>query len=284
MPSTPPKSSPVIKDRWNLELAYHPRVGEKESANKIPRRSALYFLPGQEWRVLDSEAGGAVAVERALGGGSIVLISESFPLSNQGLREARNADLIARMIGPARVIDFDENHFGVADTGSVGTLLRKYGLEGGEVVLIVAAALFMWRSGSSFLPQRESAPEQAVAGRDAQEGLTSLLRRSVPEADLLDTCYAEWSRTAPPARKAAAVETAIKSNKGRNAAEIYREASRALTAPRPSQTAPRPPPSDPRQPPSGSRQPQTDVRTPQTEPRPQGSGRESRASATKEKK
>ena len=136
--------------------------------------------------------------------------------------------MIARTIGGARRVEFDENHFGVSDTGSVGVLLRKYGLEGGVAVLLVAAALFMWRSASSFLPFQERPREEAVAGRDAQQGLTALLRRSVPEAELLDACYAEWMRTAPAARKAAAVEAAIAHGRGRSVAEIYRAACEAL--------------------------------------------------------
>jgi hypothetical protein len=231
MPSTAPSSSPVLKDRWHIGLRYRKR-GEvtqpKEVGETLPRQSALYFEPGAEWRVLETAFGDPAAVERALGGGTIVLVADSFPLSNEGLRESRNAELIASMVGKARRVAFDENHFGVADTGSVGTLLRKYGLEGGVAALIVAAALFMWRSGSSFLPTRERAAEEAVAGRDAQEGLTSLLRRSVPESDLLNVCFAEWSRTAPAARKAAAVEAAITARKGRDVAEIYRAACFAL--------------------------------------------------------
>jgi hypothetical protein len=226
-PTKPPSPSPVLKDRWNIRLLYHKAEDGKTDAGE-GQRSALYFEPGAEWHVLETGSGEPVAVERALGGGSIVLIADSVPLSNQGLREFRDTDLIARMIGGARRVEFDENHFGVSDTGSVGVLLRKYGLEGGVAVLLAAAALFMWRSASSFLPLRERAREEAVAGRDAQEGLTALLRRSVPEADLLAACYSEWSRTAPSARKAAAVEIAIAGAKGQGVTEIYRAACGAL--------------------------------------------------------
>jgi hypothetical protein len=234
MPAKAPSSSPVLKDRWNLRLAYRKREGQAEDVrDNLPRQSALYFEPGPEWRILDLEDGAAVTVERNLGAGSIVLMADSFPLSNEGLREFRDTKMIVNMIGGAQRIAFDENHFGVSDTGSVGTLLRKYGLTGGVAVLIVVAALFMWRSASSFLPMRDRAREEAVAGRDAQEGLAALLRRSVPEKELLDTCYAEWNRTSPPARKAAAVEMAIVAGKNRagksqDVAEIYRAATYAL--------------------------------------------------------
>jgi hypothetical protein len=228
-PSRPLSSSPVLKDRWNIRLSYRKPAAASGSVRELlPRESALFFEPGAEWKILATGYGAPVMVERPLGHGSIVLIADSFPLSNEGLRESRNSEMIARMIGGARSVAFDENHFGVSDTGSVGVLLRKYGLEGGVAVLLLAAALFMWRSASSFLPLRERPREAAVAGRDAQEGLTSLLRRSVPEPELLDACFAEWSRTAPAARKAAAVEAAIAGGKGRDVAVIYRAACRAL--------------------------------------------------------
>jgi hypothetical protein len=229
MPSKLPTSSPVLKDRWNIGLAYrNPHREPPAKFDTLPRRSALYFVPGAEWKILETDDNAPVAVERAVAGGSIELIADSFPLSNEGLRESRNTQMIAGMIGSARGVAFDENHFGVSDTGSVGVLLRKYGLEGGVAALLAAAALFMWRSASSFLPLRQQAREVAVAGRDAQEGLTALLRRSVPETELLDACYAEWSRTKPAARKAAAVEEAIAASRGRGVAEIYRAASQAL--------------------------------------------------------
>jgi len=232
MPEKARPSSPVLKERWDIEFVYRPPPGEavvpREAGEGLPRRSALYFNAGPEWRVLDSEYYRPVTVERKIGAGSVVLMADTFPLSNEGLRESRDTKMIVDMLGGQRRVVFDENHFGVADTGSVGTLLRKYGLTGGIAVLIVAAGLFMWRSASSFLPMRERAREEAVAGRDAQEGLTALLRRSVPEKDLLDTCYAEWHRTAPPVRKAAVVEAAIAGNKGREVAEIYRSACSAL--------------------------------------------------------
>jgi hypothetical protein len=232
MPAKERTPSPVLKQRWDIEFVYRTPPGEaeapREAGDGLPRRSALYFNAGPEWKVLDSEYYRPVTVERKVGAGSVVLMADTFPLSNEGLRESRDTKMIVNMLGGQRRVVFDENHFGVADTGSVGTLLRKYGLTGGIAVLIVAAALFMWRNATSFLPMRERAREEAVAGRDAQEGLTALLRRSVPEKDLLDTCYAEWQRTSPPARKAAVVEAAIRAGKGRDVAEVYCGAASAL--------------------------------------------------------
>ena len=117
---------------------------------------------------------------------------------------------------------FDENHFGVIETGSVTTLMRKYHLEGAVAVLAVAAALFLWRSASSFLPPRETREVEAVAGRDSMDGMTALLYRGVPEKNLLNTCFAEWSKSAPREPRAAAVEDQIRVRQ--NVVEVYRAA------------------------------------------------------------
>ncbi len=172
-----------VESRWHIGFVYrnlHVEPGE------IPRESALELKPGVEWTKL-----GAGAFERKLGKGSVVLISESYPLSNEGLREERNAGLIVKLAGPAQEVIFDENHFGVVESGSITKLMRKYHLEGALALLALVAALFLWRSASSLLPSRAPGAEQAVAGRDSLDGMVALLRRGIPERDLVRVCYGE---------------------------------------------------------------------------------------------
>ncbi len=138
---------------------------------------------------------------------------------------------IARLIGSAHKVAFDEYHFGVAESGSVVELMRKYRLEGALAILLIVVVLFVWHSASSFLPPRESPRDRAITGRDSQEGLTALLRRNVPEPDLLDACYREWSRSAPSARQAELVEAAITRTKGQTPVDVYRAACTAANRP-----------------------------------------------------
>jgi hypothetical protein len=188
----------------------------------MPRQSALYFVPASEWTALAQRDGLATAVEHPLGKGSIVLVADSYPLSNEGLRESRDAAFIARLAGPARRIIFDENHFGVVETGSVTTLMRRYHLEGAVAMLALVAALFLWRSASSFLPPREAQASGVVTGRDSIEGLSSLLRRGIPEKDLFEACFAEWAKSRPgvPLPRSLAKDDPVKA---------YRAACRLLT-------------------------------------------------------
>jgi len=172
-----------VESRWHIRFTYKPLHVEH---GEIPKESALELKPGEEWtRLADG------AFERKLGNGSVALVSESYPLSNEGLREERNARLIAKLAGAANEVVFDENHFGVVETGSITKLMRKYNLEGALAVLALVAGLFLWRSASSLLPSRAPGAEQAVTGRDSLNGMVALLRRGIAEKDLLRVCYGE---------------------------------------------------------------------------------------------
>jgi hypothetical protein len=211
-----------VEQRWNLKLRYAESRDSDNSA--IPSETALSFEAGPEWRVIDSHG----TVERTFAKGSIVLVADTFALSNQGLRDSRDAKFVAALIGASTRVVFDENHFGVVETGSVTKLMHKYGLEGAVAMLALAAALFLWRSATSFLPPRAIAANSAVEGRDSMAGMTSLLHRGVKQKDLIETCFAEWSRSAPRDSLASRVEEEIRKFK-ENPVEAYRAASNALT-------------------------------------------------------
>ena len=220
-PESQHRDKPAIAERWHVEMKYGPSELARESG--MPRETSLYFEAGPAWRAVGTHR----AIERDFGRGSIVLVADSFPLSNEGLRDARDASFIAALTGPANRIVFDENHFGVTETGSVTTLMRKYHLEGAVAVLALAAMLFLWRSASSFLPPRSVCEAEGVAGRDAIDGMTALLVRGVPEKNLLETCFFEWSKSAPRDARATLVEDQIRGRRG--AVEGYRAACAVLS-------------------------------------------------------
>jgi hypothetical protein len=205
---------------WNLKLRYYKDSGADSSA--VPRESTLYFEAGPQWRQGDG------FIERPFGAGTIVLVAQTFALSNEGLREARDAAFISGLIGPARRIVFDENHFGVVEAGSVAKLMRKYHLEGAVAVLAAVLLMFLWRSASSFLPPRRAAATDAIAGRDSLEGMTALLHRGVAERDLISVCFAEWRRTDRDKSRAGRVEDSIRGRE-QDPAAAYRAASAALS-------------------------------------------------------
>lgn len=219
-----PEKRPV-ESLWDVNLRYD-RDGSDYTGG-IPHETALFFEVGSEWRVEDG------FVERSFGKGTVVLANDTFVLSNEGLRDSRDPEFVARLAGPATRITFDENHFGVSETGSVASLMRRYRLQGAVLILILIAVLFLWRSASSLLPPREvgdtlAFAKGAVAGRDSLEGLAALLHRGVPEKQLLDTCFAEWSKSAPRERRSDAIRAAIEKHAA-SPVDAYRAAALILT-------------------------------------------------------
>jgi hypothetical protein len=146
-----------------------------------------------------------VAIERSMGPGTIVLLTDSYLLSNEALHGPDRAPkFLSWLIGSNRKVLFDESHLGLREEPEVSTLIRKYRLYGLMAALAAWAGLYLWQQGVRFVPRPEEveAEEPPVAGRGAQEGLQSLLRRSVPPAQLMETCLAEWRPTATEAERA----------------------------------------------------------------------------------
>jgi hypothetical protein len=214
------KEARPVEARWDIHFTYKAQDADSDDT---PRKSALEFKAGPVWKPLDDGA-----LERPMGKGTVVLASDSYPLSNEGLREEHDSDLIVKLAGPATEVVFDENHFGVVETGSVVKLMRKYHLEGALAVLVLVAALFLWRSASSLLPSRAPLAEQALTGRDSLEGMTALLRRGIAEKDLVRICVEEWKKTSlndHTSHENALDETLIDH---KNVVTAYREIAKAL--------------------------------------------------------
>jgi hypothetical protein len=162
--------------------------------------SAAYFSGlGPAWRVIYECRDQPVVIERPWGNGTVVLASDSYPLSNEALHgEERHARLLAWLVGPHGTVIFDEQHHGIREEGGVAMLMVKYRLHGVVAGLVLLAALFIWQQVAPFAPKPhpQAQPEQeVVTGRGADEGLITLLRRSLPPGRLLETLITEWRRT-----------------------------------------------------------------------------------------
>ena len=221
-------SSQATNQRWDIRARYV-WVEKADRDSSIPRDSALYFSIGKEWTILESSEDGPTMVQRDLAGGTLILVADSFPLSNQGLVENRDVEAIRRLVGGTRQVVFDEHQLGVSETGSVATLIRKYRMEGALFVLSIVAALWIWRSTSTFLPPRKSACDESIAGRDVNEGMIALLHRNIAEKDLLQACWTQWKRSATQDARMERVRSEIEGvasdmpNRYRAACRILRE-------------------------------------------------------------
>jgi hypothetical protein len=201
----------------------------------IPWHSALQFSNSGPWKVLYAVDKQPVIIERQFGKGSIVLCSDTFFLSNEGLSNDPPARLLDALFPSPSTIIFDEEHLGVTETLNVAMLVRRMRFEGVVIALVVIAALFVWKQSSSLLPRRErGADDHEVKGSDANEGFITLLHRSVPPGNLLDACVGAWVRARGRlvrAEERAHIDAVLRSHRDRSvkdAASAYRTIAEAL--------------------------------------------------------
>ena len=164
---------------------------------EISWHSLMYFEGlDAAWHTIYSCKDKPVIIERSIGRGSLVLVADSYPISNEALSKERAPLLLSMLAGDARRVVFEETHLGIHEKPGVATLVRMYRLHGIVIALLVVAGLFVWRNAVSFVPPAGEHPSMRdiVSGRDAASGFVSLLKRNVPPRELLRPCLAEWKR------------------------------------------------------------------------------------------
>jgi hypothetical protein len=209
-----------LDKRWHVKLGY-----DKE-------KKWLYFTAAPDWRILDREGPKILAIERDFQKGSIVLFSESRDFSNQSMVKLDRLAQVSAAIGPKKRIVFDEQHFGMAESGTVVGLARRFRLTGLAFGLALCAALFIWKNAASFPPPADAPRAETLSSRTSISGLNTLLRRHVKPADLAATCWNEWlasnRRNLSPERQARA--EAILRDRGRQPLSAVREIQTVLHA------------------------------------------------------
>ena len=198
-PARQTPGQPPLGKRWNVRLKVDPR----EDAGH-----PLYIERAEGWKVLDQAAEKILAVERDFGKGSIVLMAESWDFTNASVVELDRLKPVSARLGPFRHILFDENHLGVAESGSIVGMARQFRLMGLALGLALCAGIFIWKNGSSFPPAARVRRVPGFSGRTSQEGLLTLLKRHIAPAELAAVCWREWlsangRRTTPELRRQA---------------------------------------------------------------------------------
>ena len=190
--SKPREDQPPIEARLGIHLE---KPAKKNGPANVVRETGFTLeLIDPAWSCLLSTEEGCLAAERPLGKGSLVLLTKPYLLSNEGLSKERDSVLITKILGEqSKEIIFDEANLGLEESGSLMGLLRRYRLAPALGVLLALAGLFIWRGSSSLAPAHEAAPN-TLEGRGSVAGLTNLLRRSIPEKQLIAVCVAEWKK------------------------------------------------------------------------------------------
>jgi hypothetical protein len=191
----------VFAKKWPL------RLGSDADRGRVHR---LYFTETGDWTATDRIGRKILAVEKPFGKGAIAIWAESDDFANQSTASMDRFETVTRAIGAANDVVFDEQHFGMRESGTVIGLARRFRLTGFALGLGLCAALMLWRAGSPF-PPLDPPPAERHSGRTAHAGLVSLLRRNIPQTEVAGLCWQEWlsshSRQIAPERagRAAAV-------------------------------------------------------------------------------
>ena len=133
----------ALSKSWGLPLATDQRNRHSHE---------LYFPEARDWTVIDRAGPKILAVEKPFGKGAIAIWSESDDFSNESTAAGDRFDTITKALGANRRIVFDERHFGIAETGSVMALARRFRLTGMALGLGLCAVLLLWRNAFGFPP------------------------------------------------------------------------------------------------------------------------------------
>jgi hypothetical protein len=177
-----------------------------------------------EWKSVAILNGQNVIVERVFGFGSIVLLSDTYPLSNEALATDRQTEFLIWLINDRASIVFDEIHLGIAENADIMTLARRYGLQGALISLVAVLLLFVWRCQYSLIPRRKADKDElTVSGSGSEQTFLNLLQRSVPEKDLLPVCIETWVKSAKPTATQLATAKGFQfgANESQRAVESY---------------------------------------------------------------
>lgn len=246
--------------KWGIRIGSLPLRGDDDIAFHVSERdlpipetpvtwqSTLFFKPAPsssgwaEWNevYLRRFDRGTVALimERQLGQGSLIIVSDSYFLSNEAMRMDRHPELLTWIIGPSEIVIFDESHLNVTLERGVMTLVRSLNLHYALFGLLALGLLLIWKGTSRLVPVTAESDliRTRVKGRDAAAAMTHLLRRAIPSAEVLDVCWRKWQESHPHlttsrmerAKQAEAYLMSIKTGQS-NLIRSYREIARLLS-------------------------------------------------------
>ncbi len=211
---------PEIIPRWSVpvEKSLSETAGEEaflsDAAGDRGLPDSLYWpsdlcfpVDSKEWKPIYVKDGRPVLMERQYGDGTIVLASDSFFLSNEGLSREANAPLLSWLVGKSERVFFDESLRGVRKRLGIAGLALKYRLHGLAAGLLVFAILLVWKLSSKLVPDsawlsserspfgHAGGPAFAFSAEDRERGLASLLQRKIRKKDILRACVNEWKKS-----------------------------------------------------------------------------------------
>jgi hypothetical protein len=218
-----PSSIPwrIFIRRWGAQIAPLSDISSATATSTlfglIPRWLGRNFFDRltPEWKVIAGQGGKDVIVERAFGRGSIVLLADSYPLSNEALATDRNTGFLLWLIDNRRGVLFDETHLGLTEHPGIMTLANRFGLQGTLFSFVAVLLLFIWKCQYTLLPRAKLDRNcLIVSGNSSDQAFLNLLPRAVPSRDLLKVCISTWLKTARPTVAQLAILEEFRSDTG----------------------------------------------------------------------
>ena len=178
---------------------------------RLPWYSSVVFTlsdkAAERWRTLYELDGHPVLIETRFGKGSIVLATDCYFLSNEGLAKDCRPALLAALVGTSRTVLFDETIHGISETRNTAWLMHRYRLHGLIAALALSMLLAFWRHVCPLLPRaRETAASTSLQGFRQEDGLESLLHGHLPVAHLPRHLYEAWRQSVASPDEAACRE------------------------------------------------------------------------------
>jgi uncharacterized protein DUF4350 len=176
------------------------------------------------WKVIAVQDGKNVMVERAFAHGSLVLLADSYPLSNEALATNRNTGFLLWLMDNRSGALFDETHLGLSERPGIMTLAQRYGLQGTVISIVAVLLLFIWKCQYTLVPRTRIAQDGlAVSGCSSDQAFLNLLRRNVSQKELTNVCLRTWLKTArlTPAQLARLQEFRADSGEKESVVERY---------------------------------------------------------------
>jgi hypothetical protein len=191
--------------RWGAEITplgniYSP-TADSTLFGTIPRwlgRNCFDRLTSN-WKVVAVQGDKGVIVERAFANGSIVLLADSYPLSNEALAADRNTNFLLWLIHNRGGVLFDETHLGLSERPGIMALAQRYGLQGTLISIVAVLFLFVWKCQYTPVPRTKIDHHgSTISGCSSDQAFLNLLHRAIPQQDLLEVCITTWLKTARP--------------------------------------------------------------------------------------
>jgi hypothetical protein len=191
---------------------------------RLPWRARATLEPRDAaWKTVYSWSGQPVLLRRTFGKGEIILLADSFLLTNRAMWEARHPEFLTWLFGERHAVMFYERHLGVAEDPGFAWLIKRYRLEGLIVALLAIVALFVWRNSVALVPIRSAEDEGGgVQTMSRGSSLLSLVSRSLPASQVLQLCVDEWKKTERPGREMAEKVEKLAREKG-DIAAVYKQ-------------------------------------------------------------